>query len=163
MACRRRAGDKPIESEESEERRIDIINRHEVRIAILEAAHKDTVDSREAHSRAIDELNKNLHDTASALREGLAAFTLKFDSLISQIKTGFFIITTGCAAVIFLAGVFFTYSKELDEKYLHNSKVMQENMQEQLQQQVAEKESDIDDINNELTKLKKLKVIRGSK
>ena len=139
----------------AEDRRIDILNAHEVRIAILEAAHNDTVVVREAHSKAIDELNKSLHETAMALREGLSNFTAKFDSLISQIKIGFYIISIGCTVFVFIVGAFFAYNKELDEKYLHQSN--------EIQKQVSMKDSEIENINEELTKLNKLKVIRGSK
>ena len=152
MTQTRRAGDKPVEIDD---RRIGILNDHEVRISVLETAHNNTVAVREAHSKAIDELNKSLHETAISLREGLANFAAKFDSLISQIKVGFYIISIGCTVFVFVAGAFFAYNKELDERYLNRSEAMQE--------QVDEKESDIENLNTELKKIKKLKVIRGSK
>lgn len=99
------------------DRRTDIVNEHETRIAILEAAQKDHVSARQEHSRAIDELNNAIHETAGAVREGLGIFNIKFDSLLSHIRLGFFLISTFSIVAVFLIGAFFTYGKQLDEKY----------------------------------------------
>ncbi len=114
----RRAGE---EEGSHNDRRVDVLNQHEVRLSILEASHKENVDARHAHSRAIEELNKNLHETATALRDGISAFAGKVDTLIAQIKIGFYVVSLGTTVVVFLFGAFMSYNKELDEKYLNHS------------------------------------------
>lgn len=127
---RRRIGETDADSESPIiDRRINLLNDHEVRLSILEAAHKETIDARHAHSKAIEELNRNLHDTATALREGIGAFAKKVDVLVAQIKIGFYVISAGVTVVVFLFGAFISYNKELDKKYLANSKSMTEQIE----------------------------------
>ena len=141
----RRAGE---EEGSHNDRRVDVLNQHEVRLSILEASHKESVDARNAHSRAIEELNRNLHETATALREGISAFASKVDTLIAQIKIGFYVVSLGTTVVVFLFGAFMAYNKELDEKYINHSKKMSE--------QIESTELDVQNLQNK-------KVIKASK
>ncbi len=145
MTYNRRAGEA---QNDHSDRRVDIVNGLNVRLSILEAAHKETVNARVAHSKAIEDLNRSLNATASALREGLTAFNAKFEGLMSLIKVGFYIICTGITVVIFLISVFVAYNKELDEKYQHT--------QNSLVKQMESTDTDIQDLKNK-------KVIKASK
>ena len=112
------------------ERRIDVLNSHETRISVLESNYRDSLHERQQHSKAIDELNKSLHDTVMTLREGLAVFNGKFDSLFAQIKIAFYILSVGCTVVIFLIGSFIAYNKQLDDKYLNHSQQVSQDISE---------------------------------
>lgn len=167
----RRAGDVQTD-EQTAERRTDLLNGLNVRVAVLEAAHKEIVEAKQSQSKAIEELDDALHDTASALREGLSQFSLKFDALIIQIKLGFYIISVGCSLVIFLGGLFIAYDKTLDEKYLQHANTFKQQTElvgkkaEALTQKANALEGqteEIEDINKEIARLKKLKAIRASK
>ncbi len=104
------------------DRRTDLLNSHEVRLSILEDAHRNSLQERQQHSKAIQELNKSLHETVITLKEGLALFNGKFESLLMQIKIGFYVLSAACTVAVFLFGAFIAYNQQLDEKYLDHSK-----------------------------------------
>jgi hypothetical protein len=145
MIFSRRAGEIP---DSHGDRRVDVLNSLNVRVSVLESHHNDSIDARNAHSKAIDELNHNLHETTSALRDGLSSFNAKFETLMGQFKIGFLIITIGATVFVSLFTAFIVYNKDLDEKYMKHSEAISE--------QVNSSELDIQDLQNK-------KVIKASK
>lgn len=102
------------------DRRMDIVNEHDRRIAILEAFHADSIIKSNSQSLAIESLIRNMHATEIELKEGITTFNLKFDALISQVRVAFYIVSAGCTIFLFLFSTFINYNQELDTKYLKN-------------------------------------------
>ncbi|MFA6060821.1 MAG: hypothetical protein WC756_21670 [Taibaiella sp.] len=108
-----------------EERRTDILNSLVVRVTVLEEKNADHVVSINHHDTIIDrliqqdhELLTSLNAIASKLEIATVSIGTKSDNLISQFKIGFKVLYLCTGALIFSIGAFYTYSKDLDAKYM---------------------------------------------
>jgi hypothetical protein len=108
-----------------EERRTDILNSLVVRVTVLEEKDKDHLAAITHHDTVIDklieqdhELLTSLNKIASKLEVATVSIGAKSDKLIGQFNTGFKVLSACTGALIIAIGAFYTYSKDLDAKYM---------------------------------------------
>jgi len=161
------------------DRRTDIINSLAVRIAVLEATNNALQNTGMTHAALLEKLSTQ--DTALVL--SLNSISIKFDALIKQIGMGIKIMLACATALSAIIGAFYSYSKDLDSRYApklesivtntanqrhkidatnktvnENAEKLNENT-EKLDQQSGK----IEGVEGEVSKIKKLKVVRGSR
>lgn len=95
------------------DRRTDITNELNIRLAILEHAHDETVKARMGVDIIIDRLLQQDNQMLLALN----AVGGKLDTLISQFLLGFKIVSVCALIVVTAVGALYTYSRDLDQKY----------------------------------------------
>jgi hypothetical protein len=163
----------------TEDRRTDILNNLQIRLAVLEATHTELMNSRLTHAAVLDKLNTQ--DTALVL--SLNSISIKFDDLIKQIGMGIKIVLTCTAVLTAILGAFYNYSKDLDERYAPKlesivtntvdqkakidatSKAVKENaavLNEQANQ-LDDVSGAVSTVTGDIKAIKKLKSVRGSK
>ena len=162
-----------------EERRTDILNSLVVRVTVLEEKNNDHLISINHHDTIIDRLLQQDHDLltslnsiASKLELATVSMGTKSDNLISQFKIGFKVLYLCTGALIFSIGAFYTYSKDLDAKYmpkfesLVRNTAAQKNSVEDIKEikQTVENQGDkIDTVSSLAQRTAKKKVIRASR
>jgi hypothetical protein len=129
-----------------EDRRTDIINSLVVRITVLEEKDKDHLAAITHHDTVIDklidqdhELLISLNKIASKLEVATVSIGAKSDKLIGQFNTGFKVLSACTGALIIAIGAFYTYSKDLDAKYMPKF--------ESIVRNTAANKNSVDDIN----------------
>ncbi|MGZ8164092.1 MAG: hypothetical protein ACXW04_01125 [Methylobacter sp.] len=160
-------------------RRSAEINDLNVRVAILEAIHIELNKSRESHSAVIERLL--LQD--SAINLALNSINEKFDALIKQFALGFKIIVICSGLVTTIVGAGWIYTHDLNDKYMPKLEKIVDNTATQKTATVANTTSieqtrkdirgvtdklnavneDVDDVTQDVSHIKKLKVVRGSR
>jgi len=110
------------------DRRVDILNSLVVRVTVLEEKNSDQVIAIKHHDNIIDklieqdhELLTSLNSIASKLELATISIGVKSDKVIDQFKVGFKVLSACTGAIIFSIGVFYSYSKYLDNKYEQNT------------------------------------------
>jgi methyl-accepting chemotaxis protein len=161
------------------DRRTDIINSLLIRLAVLEASHNELSNARLTHAAVLDKLSTQ--DTALVL--SLNTISIKFDDLIKQIAIGVRIVLTCTSVLSVIIGAFYVYSRDLDERYSPKlesivsntvnqkakidatSKAVKENtaiLNEQANK-IEDVSGQVGEVNSDVVRIKKLKVVRGSR
>jgi methyl-accepting chemotaxis protein len=157
-----------------------------IRLAVLEASHNELSSARLTHAAVLDKLSTQ--DTALVL--SLNTISIKFDDLIKQIAMGIKIILICTSVLTTIIIGFYAYSKDLDARYAPKlesivsntvsqkakidatSRTVKENtatLNEQASQledvtgKVDETTTKIENVSGDISKIKKLKVVRGSR
>ena len=163
-----------------EERRVDIINSLVTRVTVLEEKDKDHLAALTHHDTVIDklidqdhELLISLNKIASKLEIATVSIGAKSDKLIGQFNTGFKVLSACTGALIIAIGAFYTYSKDLDAKYMPKFESLVRNTAAQKNSAADIKEfrteeikgikNKLDDIESLAQRTAKKKVIRASK
>lgn len=162
-----------------EERRVDIINSLVVRVTVLEEKSLDHLTAINHHDTTIDKLIEqdhklliSLNDIATKLEVATVNIGAKSDKLIGQFSIGFKVLSACTGALILSLGAFYTYSKDLDAKYMPKFESLVRNtaMQKSTAEDINDNLEDIKDIKqdvviqgNKLNKLSNKRVIRASK
>jgi uncharacterized coiled-coil protein SlyX len=168
------------------ERRTDILNNVLIRLAVIEATNNSLHTTGITHAALIDKLSTQ--DTALVL--SLNTISVKFDDLIKQISMGIKIVMTCTSVLAAIIGAFYVYSRDLDARYSPKlesivsntvnqkakidatSKAVRENtatLQEQASQlehvtgKVDDVSGTVGTVKNDVTAIKKLKAVRGSR
>ncbi len=145
--------------------RIGDINRLDIRVSILEAAHLDLIKSKDHHDSLLDRLLTQDAQMVTAL-ELIGA---NLENLKSLFSTGFKVVCI-CAVVVTSAiGAFWAYSMELDKRYLPKVEQMARNTEiisnagASIKADMTEQNEDIESVKADIKNIKKLKVIQASK
>lgn len=161
------------------DRRIDIVNELNLRVAILEAAHNEVVRARERYDTVIESLTKD--DNKMVLQ--LQVISGKFDALLKQFALGFRLLSVAAVVVVTVIGAFWTYSNMLDAKYAKRSEVVdkailgtanvlqqQKNVLTDLNESVdaaqdtaQQQQEAVQGVVEDVKRIKKLKAIQASK
>lgn len=158
------------------ERRVDIVNDLNVRIAILEAAHTEVMRVRAQNDNVIDGLLKRDVDLLLALN----SMTGKFDRLIGQFSIGYKVLASCCGVIVIVIGAFWAWQHELDMKYMPKMDQAVRNLSENTQtlkkqnavfsnissnivDQVKQQNDAVQDVAEDITAIKNKRVIKASK
>jgi uncharacterized coiled-coil protein SlyX len=161
------------------DRRTDIINNLAIRLAVLEATHTALMSTGTNHAALIDKLSNQ--DQALVL--SLNSISIKFDALIKQISIGIKIILACSSILAAIIGAFYGYSRDLDNRYAPKidsvisntanqrhkidatTKTVNENAAklDENSEKLNEQKEKIEGVEDAVTRIKKLKAVRGSR
>lgn len=161
------------------DRRTDVVNELNLRVAILEAAHNEVLRARERYDTVIESLTRD--DNKMVLE--LQVISGKFDAFMKQFALGFRLLSVAAVVVVTVIGAFWTYSNMLDAKYAKRSEVVdkaiigtanvlqqQKNVLNDLNKSVnaaqdtAQQQQDtVQSVVQDVTAIKKKRVFRASK
>ena len=139
------------------DRRVDILNNLVVRVTVLEEKSNDHISTIKSHDVIIDKLIHQDHELLTSLNQIAAKLELatvsigaKSDKLIGQFNIGFKVLSACTGALILSIGGFYTYSKDLDAKYMpkfdkivNNTALQKDNLED-----IKENTEGIKDIKN---------------
>jgi hypothetical protein len=157
-----------------EERRVDVLNNLVVRVTVLEEKSNDHIISIKNHETVIDKLLDQDHDLlislnqiASKLEIATVSIGAKSDKLIGQFNTGFKVLSVCTGALIVAIGAFYTYSKDLDAKYMPKFESLVRNTAANRSnfnvEEINDLKDDIKSQSNKIETIAKKRVIRASK
>jgi hypothetical protein len=140
------------------ERRQDHDTRLIVRVAVLESRAEEALRVRLYHETELARLTQQDSDLLTALNN----INGKFDALLKQIATGFNVLCYVGGAMVIAVSAFWTYSLSLDSRF---EPKLEQVSQEVLasKDHIAQGKERIENIDTELDKIKKKKVVRASK
>ena len=121
-----------------EDRRIHEINNIKERLIRMESTHDDLVRSKATHADIIDKLLEQDRQLTLALN----SISAKFDSLIDKMSFGFKLISIVAIIIVTLIGGFWTYTKDMDNKYMTSGHYDSD------KQLLLEMKKDIEEIKN---------------
>ncbi len=152
---------------EFKDSRTDILNRLVVRVAVLEEKSNEHIISIKNHETVIDklldqdhELLLSLNKIASKLEIATISIGAKSDKLIGQFNTGFKVLSVCTGALIVAIGAFYTYSKDLDAKYMPKFDSLVRNT---AANRGNYNDEEIKDMKNDIETIAKKRVIKASK
>jgi methyl-accepting chemotaxis protein len=161
------------------DRRTDILNNVLIRLAVLESTNSSLHNTGLTHAALIEKLSNQ--DTQLVL--SLNTISVKFDELIKQFSMGVKIVLACTSLLAAIIGGFYVYSRDLDARYAPKlesivtntvqqkskldatSKAVKENtaiLNEQANK-IEDVSGQVGEVSGDVVKIKKLKVVRGSR